>query len=164
MRISLEINSAHGASDSFVDSVNNARCPALLIDWIYSKLNADVSEAAPLINFDDFLPGFFQLLFVNRLVQFQFDFFAQSLCFHAFGTVDYDLAQDRTRLHGNDYLQSIALRLSKNPNVLNRAGLVESRDILLNHFVGIRLTHPGPHLSENSFPAHSTGACEFHVN
>ena len=103
MRISLEINSAHGASDSFVDSVNNARCPALLVDWIYSKLNADVREAAPLINFDDFLPRFFQLLFVDRLVQFQFDFFAQSLCFHAFGTVDYDLAKDRTRLHSDDH-------------------------------------------------------------
>ena len=103
MRVSFEINSAHRASDSFIDSVNYARCPAFLVDWIYSKLNADVSEAAPLINFYDFLPGFFQLLFVDRLVQFQFDFFAQSLCFHAFGAVDYDLAKDRTRLHSNDH-------------------------------------------------------------
>src|SRR5437660_12288584 len=164
MRVSFEINSAHRASDSFIDSVNYARCPAFLVDWIYSKLNADVSEAAPLINFYDFVPGFFQLLVVDRLVQLQFDFFAQSLCFHAFGAVDYDLAKDRTRLHSNDHPYAIALGLSENANVLNRASLVESGDVLLDDLIGIWLAHPGPNLCENSFLADSAGACVLHFN
>jgi hypothetical protein len=130
MRVSFEVNHAHCASHSLGDSVNNARCPAFLVNWLDSKLHADVGESAPLIDFDDLLPGLLQLLFVNRLVQSQFDFFTQSLRFYAFGSVNNDFAQDRTRLDGNDDLYPIALRLSINTNVLNRASLVECRNIV----------------------------------
>jgi hypothetical protein len=115
--VSLEVNLAHRSSHSFVNGVNNARCAAFFVDWIDPKLNADVVEAPSPIDFDDFLARLFQLLFVNRLVEFQFDFFAQSFRFDPFGSVDFDLAQDRTGLHGDDYLHSIALWLGKNANV-----------------------------------------------
>src|SRR5262249_17884093 len=127
MLVSLELNLAYCASRSFGDGVNNASRSALQVDWIYSKLNADVVVAASLIDFDDFLATFFQLLFVNRVVEFQLDFFAQPLRFHSLSSIDYDLAQDRTRLHGYNHLHSIALRLGKNADILNRASLVKSR-------------------------------------
>src|SRR4030095_10884039 len=153
MLISLELNPADCASRSFANSVNHARRSAFHIDWIHSKLNADIIVAASLIDLDDFLARFFQLLFVNRLVQFQFDFFAQSLRFYPLGSVDYDLSQDRTCLHSYDHLLSIALRLGKNANVLNRPSLVEGRNIVLDYFVRIWLGPPWLHFWKKLFRA-----------
>ena len=92
MRVAFEINLAHCTFDAFSHSENDPRCSAFLVDWIHSKFNADVIESVPLIDFDDFLPRFLECLFVNRLVQSHFDFFAQSFWFHPFCTVDFDLA------------------------------------------------------------------------
>ena len=76
VRISLEVDLAHRSFNAFVNCVNHARRAALLVNWIDAKLNADVSESSSLIDFDDLLACFLQLLFINRLVEFQFDFFA----------------------------------------------------------------------------------------
>src|SRR5207302_7151073 len=76
MLISLETDPAHRASRSFVDRENHTRSPALLVNCIDPKLSADVSETMCLINLDDFLARFLQLLLVYRLVKLQFDFFA----------------------------------------------------------------------------------------
>src|SRR5262249_35078097 len=77
--VSLEPNLLHRSSDAFVDCENNACCATLFINRIDTKLNANVSESTSLIYVDDFLTRFFQLLFVNRVVEWQFDFFPQSL-------------------------------------------------------------------------------------
>src|SRR5206468_1676416 len=124
MLVSLEMDLADRPFHSFVDSENNTRRAAFLIDWIDAKLNADVVVASSLINFDNFLARFLQLLFVYRLVEFQFDFFAQSFRFDLFGSIDFDFAHDRARLDGNDHLHAVAFRLGKDANVQNGAGLV----------------------------------------
>ena len=76
MRVSLEVNRAYRSSHAFADRVHDARRAAFLVNWIDAKLNADISVSSSLINFDDFLARFLQLLFVYRLVKLQFDFFA----------------------------------------------------------------------------------------
>ena len=135
MRVSFKLNPADCASCSFGNGVNNTGRSAFLIDWIDSKLNADIIVAASLIDLDDLLARVFQLLFVNGLVEPQFDFFAQPLRFHTLGSIDHDFAQNRTRLHGHDHLHSISLGLGKNADVLNRAGLVKCRDIVLDYLI-----------------------------
>ena len=46
------------------------------VNWFYAELHADIREAMRLINFDDFFARFFQILFFDRLIELQFDFFA----------------------------------------------------------------------------------------
>ena len=76
MLVPLELDPAHRPFRSFVDRENHTRSPPLLVNCIDPKLSADVSETMCLINFDDFLARFLQLLLVYRLVKLQFDFFA----------------------------------------------------------------------------------------
>src|SRR6266436_7626803 len=45
--VSLEPNLLHRSSDAFIDCENNARCAALFINRINTKLNANVSESLP---------------------------------------------------------------------------------------------------------------------
>ena len=164
MGVSLEPNLLHRSSDAFIDCENNARCATLFINRINTKLNANVSESLPLIHVDDFLTRFFQLLFVNRAVEWQFDFFPQSLRFDPFGSGNFDLAQNGTYLHGNDHLHSIAFGLRKNANVLNGAGLIKCRDVLLDHLVGIRLPHFCAHLRQNPVFTDRLRASVLHVD
>ena len=91
MRVPLKTNLAHGPLGAFVHRENDARGAAFLIDWIDAKLYAHIGESSPLINFDDFLPCLFQLLFVNGLIESHFDFFAEPGRFDPFGAVDFDL-------------------------------------------------------------------------
>ena len=99
VRISFEVDPAYCSFGAFVHGENHACGAALLIKRINAKLNADVSESAALIDIDDFLARLFQLLFVNRLVEFQFYFFADSLWLDLFGAVDFDFAHDCARLN-----------------------------------------------------------------
>src|SRR5262249_2546858 len=106
MRVTLETDLAHCASDTFGDSENNPGRAAFLVDGIDTKLDAYVGESPRLINVDDFLTRLFQMLFVNRLIQSYFDFLAQSLRLDPFGAGDFDLAYNRPRLNGNDHLHA----------------------------------------------------------
>src|SRR5215471_11361515 len=117
MRIPLEPDLDHRAFGSFVNGENNPRSPASLVNWIDTELHAYVGKAVRLINFYDFLARLFQLLFIDRLVESQFDFLAQPLRFDAFGAIDYNLADDRTCLHLDDYFDLVAFRLGEDPCV-----------------------------------------------
>src|SRR5258708_32638762 len=111
MRVALKPDLAYRAFDALVHRENDARCAAFLVDWIHAELNTDVVVSLPLINFDDFLARFLECLLVHRLIEAHFYFFAQSLRFDPFGTGDFDLAYDRLRLNGNDYIHAVDLRL-----------------------------------------------------
>src|SRR5439155_9240445 len=136
---------------------------AFLVDWIHAELNADVVTSVPLINFDDFLARFLELLLVNRVIEAHFDLFPQSLRFDPFGADDFDLAYDRPRLNSNDHLQAVALRLSKNSNVSNVTGSVQRLDVLLHDLVRIWLASFCAHLRQNAFPADRCRARVLHV-
>src|SRR5262249_4450049 len=146
MRVTLETDLAHCASDTFGDSENNPGRAAFLVDGIDTKLDAYVGESPRLINVDDFLTRLFQMLFVNRLIQSYFDFLAQSLRLDPFGAGDFDLAYNRPRLNGNDHLHAVAFRLSKDSNVPNVTGFVQRFDILLHDLVCIGLANFRAHL------------------
>src|SRR4029077_6687103 len=162
--ISFEMDLAYRSFRPFVNGENNTRCAALLVNWINAKLHADIIESVPLINVDDFLARFLQLLFADRLVESHFDFFAQPFCFDPFGSGNFDLANDRPRLHRHDHLHAIAFRLSKNANVLNGASLIERFDILFDHLVGIGLANLSAHVRQNPFLADRFGPCVLHLD
>src|SRR5437867_1591816 len=164
VRVSLEVNRAHSSFYSFVDGENHARRAAFVVDWMDTKLDADVGESSALLDFDYFLARFLQLLFVNWLIESQLDFFAQSLRLDPFGPGDFDFAHDRPCLHGHDHLHAIPFRLSKNANVMNGASLVERRDILLDHLIGVGLAHPRAYLRQDPFLADCLRPCVLHVD
>ena len=113
MRVALEPDLGYRAFGPFVNGENNPRSPAPLVNWIDTELHVYISEAVRLIHFYDLLARFLQLLFIDRMVESQFDFLAQSLRFNAFSSIDYNLAHDRTRLHLDDHFDAIAFRLGE---------------------------------------------------
>src|SRR4030095_14506884 len=125
MSVAFKMNSAYRSLDSFVDRENDPRCTAILIDGIDAKLNANVIVAVALINLDHLLARFLEKLLVDRLVDFQFDFFAEPFWLDSLGSIDFDFAYDRTRLHRHGHLHPVAFRLREDANVENRARPVE---------------------------------------
>jgi hypothetical protein len=118
----------------------------------------------PLVNFDDFLARFLECLLVNRMIELHFDLFAQSFRFDPFGAGDFDLADNRPRLNGNDHFHAVALRLSKDSNVSNVTGFVQRLDVLLHDFVRIDLANFCAHLRQDAFFADGRGACVLHLH
>jgi len=76
VRVPLKTDLLHRAFRSFVHGVNDPRRSLLLVNRIHTELRADIGEAVRLVNFDDFFARFLQLLFFDRLVELQVDFFA----------------------------------------------------------------------------------------
>ena len=103
-------------------------------------------------------------MFILRLIELQFDFFAQPFRLDLFGSIDFDFSDDRTRLHGNDYLHAVAFRLGEDANVQNGASFVKGLNILLDYLIRIRLAHLGSHLRENPFLADRPGSGVLHVD
>ena len=134
------------------------------IDRINTKLDADVGESFSLIDLDDFLARVFQFLFVNRLVEFHFDFLAQPFRADMFGARDFDLANNRPRLHGDNDFDAVAFRLSKDSDVSNVIGFVQRLDVLLHDLVRLRLANFCAHLRQNAFFADCRWACVLHVH
>ena len=163
VRVPLKTDLAHGSLGAFIYVENDARGAAFLINWIDAKIYAYIGKSSRLINFDDFLARLFQLLFINSLIEFHFDFFAQPGRFDPFGAGDFDLVHDRPRLNCNDDLDAVAFGLSKNPNISNIASLVQRLDVLLHHFIRIRLANFRTHLSQNAFLAEGRRPGVLHI-
>ena len=112
-----------------------------------------------LINFDDFLARLFQILFSDRVVEFQFDFFAQFLRADPSGSLDYDFSRNRTRLHLDDYLHAVAFWRTEDANILDGAALVKRLHILFHGYVVIWLAHLCPHICQNPLFTDGGGPC-----
>src|SRR5262249_14568719 len=117
MRVPLETDLAYRPFRALVDGENDACSSALLVDYIHPKLHANIGKAVSLVNFDDLLPRFLQLLFVYRLVESQLDFFSQLLRFDALSSLDYDLVHDRAGLHWNDHFYAVTFGLGEDANI-----------------------------------------------
>src|ERR1041385_3235136 len=74
--------------------------------------------------------------------------------FDSFCSLDYDFSRDQSRLHLDDYLDSIAQRLAEDANILDGTALVKRFDILLHGSVVKWLAHLCPHVRQNVFLAH----------
>ena len=159
VRVPLETNLFHRAFRSFVHSENHPRRPTLLINWFHTELHADIREAVGLINFDDFFAPFFQVLFSDRVVEFQFDFFAQFLRADPSGSFDYDFSRIQMRLHLDDYLDAVAFWRTEDAKILDRAALVKRFHILLHGYVVIWLAHLCPHICQKPLFTHGGGPC-----
>ena len=66
MLVALEVDAAHRTFDAFVDRINDTRRPFALVDRFDSKIDRDIGEPFDLINVDDFLSRFMELVLVNR--------------------------------------------------------------------------------------------------
>jgi hypothetical protein len=120
--IALEVNPAHRAFYSFIDGVDHARGPAALFNWIDSKPHLGVIESASPIYIDDFLPASLQGLFIDRLIDFNFNLFAKSLRSDSLGPIDHNLAHNPAGLYRHDHFNAFTFRLSENTDVFDRTG------------------------------------------
>ena len=68
MRITLEVNQTDGAPCSLVDRVNHTRGGAFGISRFDAEFHFHISEAASLIDLENFLAPLFQILLPHRRV------------------------------------------------------------------------------------------------
>ena len=66
MLVALEVDATDRAFRAFLDRINHPRRPFALVDRLDSKIDRDIGEPLALINVDDFLPRFLELVFVDR--------------------------------------------------------------------------------------------------
>ena len=133
MSVPFEKNTSHRALSTFIYCVDDARRPAPLVNRVDPKLYGHVVEATPLIRIDDILTPFLQLFLIDRRIDFEGDLFPQPFRVDRLGSVDFNLAHDRTCLHRHDDLNAVAFRLGKNSDIPNCASRIELPDVLFHH-------------------------------
>ena len=112
-------------------------------------LHIDIGKTVALVEFDNFLPAFFQRVTAERGIQFNPDRLANGFRFELLRAVNFDFAHDRACLHHHDHFHAVAFGLAENPHVLNIARSVKRADVLFDGGVGIWLAHFCAHLRED---------------